>query len=331
MIVIHEGNPGSGKSYDAVRKIIDALKSGRTVFTNIDGLEKPRCREVIAHLCGITRYALETQLIHLASKQCARFWDIAPAGSFVVIDECHKFWSSRASTTGQNKDMCEWAAEHRHSGYDVLLITQRSTKIDVELRSIADFRYFYRKINVFGSLVQKKYLVFTYLGDEKKSAFKPERRTYDLAVFAAYNSYVGDSTEKKVFKTPNILAHPIFIIFALVLIGFLWSFSKSSFATGDPLGYKANTAKFQSNFNKFKDPPKPAAASPDLSGIAAVGSRPSAEPVKPELVPGNPLVAIQGFSQTAKGRVILIVAGRLREDCTDIDPLRMVAACPGEI
>ena len=36
MIVGFVGTPGSGKSYDAVKKILFNLKKGRHVYTNID-------------------------------------------------------------------------------------------------------------------------------------------------------------------------------------------------------------------------------------------------------------------------------------------------------
>ena len=68
MIIIHEGVPGSGKSYDAVRKIIDALKKGRVVYTNIDGLDKDQCREYLTGFLSITRDALDGQLVHM--KHC---------------------------------------------------------------------------------------------------------------------------------------------------------------------------------------------------------------------------------------------------------------------
>lgn len=38
MIIFFDGNSGSGKTYEAVKKIIDNLRRGRKVYTNIDGL-----------------------------------------------------------------------------------------------------------------------------------------------------------------------------------------------------------------------------------------------------------------------------------------------------
>lgn len=91
MIIIHEGVPGSGKSYDSIRKIIDALKTGRIVYTNIDGIESDDCREAIAALTGLTRDALQTRLLHLEQGQITQFWSFVEPGAFVVIDEAQLF------------------------------------------------------------------------------------------------------------------------------------------------------------------------------------------------------------------------------------------------
>lgn len=245
MIIIHEGVPGSGKSYDSVRKIIDALKNSRIVYTNIDGVNSDTCREALSSLTGLTRDALSSQLIHLEHGQITSFWSFCEPGSFIVIDEAQLYFNSRDWSKTENREFGNWASTHRHHGYDLLLITQRSERIDSAVRSLAEFRYRYRKLNIFGNMVKKGYLVYTYCGDDTKPLGSPYKRTYQSEIFPCYQSYQGDASEKRVVKNPNIFKHPIFYFAGFLLVAAIWSFSKSSFATGDPLGYNNLASKIE--------------------------------------------------------------------------------------
>ena len=95
MIICFEGTPGSGKSYEAVKKIIDNLMLGRTVYTNIDGLDDPLCREHIKSFSGLSDYELETRLIHLPNWQALEFYKHVSDKSLVVLDEVHKLYNNR--------------------------------------------------------------------------------------------------------------------------------------------------------------------------------------------------------------------------------------------
>jgi zona occludens toxin (predicted ATPase) len=268
VIIIHEGVPGSGKSYDAIRKIIDALKNGRIVYTNIDGVHSDDCREVIAALTGFSRDALDDRLFFLEAAQIINFWDICPSGAFVVIDEAQLFFNSRDWSKDDNRRFADWASTHRHYGYDLLLITQRAERIDSAVRSLCEFRYRYRKLNMFGSMVKKGYLVYTYCGDDSRPLGKPSKRTYQAEIFRAYQSYQGDSTEKAVVKNPNILNHPLVWFAGLLVIGAVWSFSKSSFATGDPLGYGKLTENVYSDHAQTSNGGSRSAGPGSMSGDA---------------------------------------------------------------
>ncbi len=226
MIIIHEGVPGSGKSYDGVRKIIDALKRGRVVYTNIDGMQNDSCLEYLASRLGISRDALALQLIFLPNSVIPEFWNHVEPGGFIVIDEAQLYFNSRDFIKTANREFGDWSSTHRHHGFDLLLITQRAERIDTSVRSLAEFRYRYRKLNVFGSLVQKSYLIYTYAGEDPKH-LAMRKATYDVSIFPCYQSYVGDATEKKIIKLPNLLNHPIFYSLAIVLFGVFY-FGKDS-------------------------------------------------------------------------------------------------------
>lgn len=284
MIIGFVGTPGSGKTYDAVKKILDNLKLGRKVVTNIDGLDNEKCREYIKTYAGLDDYQLGSRLIHVSNEKMQHISTFAENGSMIVIDEVHRLFSNRDWQTEKNKVFVEWASVHRHQGIDIVLVTQDLEKIDKHARSLIEWSYFYRKVNFFGSLVSNKYLRYTYSGDDHNS--KPLAKNmlpYDHKVFRCYKSYVSsDIKEIGVTKGVNVLRHPIFYAIPVVLVGVLWMGSKSSLVTGDIFGAKKATASLPAAHNTL--PKNPFVAAPP----APVPAPAPAVSVKPDLPTEKP-------------------------------------------
>ena len=305
MIIMHEGVPGSGKSYDAVRKIIEALKRGRVVYTNIDGMNQDTCLEYLAQLLGETRDWLSEHLFFLTNDQVRSFWLYVQEGAFIVLDEVQLFFNSRDFAKESNREFGNWASTHRHHGYDLLLITQRAARIDTSVRSLCEFRYRYRKLNVFGSLVKKGYLIYTFAGEDVEH-LSIRKATYDSKIFPAYNSYVGDATEKKVTKNPNLFNHPIFYLMAACFIGVLYFLPKSHLLSGD-LSAIASGGHVKMGIvqGKGKQPGKapaiagPGPAAPSSSAGSLPGSTSSASS-------GTRAVRVQAYVQAGKQYTLLV-------------------------
>lgn len=273
MIVFFVGTPGSGKSYEAVKKIIDNLKLGRTVCTNIDGMDLPESQEYIKSLLDMDDFTFRQRFRFLGKDQIRCFWKtekiinlkfmqdadseiwddvavetnelICPRGSLIVIDEVHKHFNARdwnikdANGVNANRDLGDWASTHRHLGYDLVLITQDIDKVDKQVRTLTEWCYFFRKVNFFGSAIQKKYLCYSYSGDDHNG--KPlakNVRNYESKYFPAYQSYsASDAKEVGFMSHTNILKHPVFYAIPAVLCLCLYMFFyKSSFASGDLFG-----------------------------------------------------------------------------------------------
>lgn len=297
MIICFEGRPGSGKSYEAVRKIIDNLRLGRTVYTNIDGFDDPVKRESIKSYCGLDDYELETRLIYLPYHLLHEFWDHVKTGSLIVIDEAHKYFSNRDWQKSSNQEFANWASTHRHYGYDVLLLTQNIGKIDAHVRGLVEWTYRYTKLNMFGSVVQHKYKRESYLGDDITS--QPLDRsyyTYDSRIFACYKSFVSqDIKELGIMKHVNILRHPVFFLIPLAFIVSLFFISKSSLFTGDLFGTKK---KGHSVHNTVK---------PSVVNVSDIPIKPSnpalvESPIKPSnpVIVESPKIASNPVSNTPK-------------------------------
>jgi len=270
MIIGFAGTPGSGKTYEAVKKILDNLQWGRVVYTNIDGILDPQCLEMIKCHCGLSDLALMKQLHFLEEQQLADFWMHIEPGCLVVLDEVQKVFSSREWQTAKNNAFASWASTHRHNGFDVVLITQAVERVDSAVRALLEWTYVFRKVNFFGGAVQKKYLCYAYGGDDTSAApLKKSVRTYDPKVFRCYKSYVAkDVKELGIMQHVNVLKHPVFFAIPIVLLFTVYMlFAKSSLGTGDLFGSRQAMTAGQS----AKPIGKPVATtSSQLASITAI-------------------------------------------------------------
>lgn len=236
MIICYEGTPGSGKSYDAVKKILDNLRRGRKVYTNIDGMGDSAKREYIIKLIGFDDITLSTNLIYFDrnDEELFHFWEHMEPGSIMVLDEAQNYFSNRDWQSDKNKAFSKWASTHRHYGYDVVLITQDFEKIDSHVRTLVEWTYRYRKMNFFGSAVKNKYIVYAYAGEPSGKSMSKHIRSYDHKVFFCYESYVSkDIKELKIQSHINILRHPIFYAIPVIFFIFFFFFMKSGFSKGE--------------------------------------------------------------------------------------------------
>jgi hypothetical protein len=230
MILAYEGTPGSGKSYEAMKAIIDNIKRGRKVYTNIDGVEDADCREGVRLLCDLESWDLSTMYIGLSPEDIVNIPRMGASNCIFVIDEAHEFFSNRDWDSQKNKDFVKWAKSHRHSGIDVIIISTEIEGLDKQLRGLCQWTYQFAKMDYFGSAVKNKYDVAVYRGSVVAGKpFKKFFRVYDKKVFITYKSYVTDEVkELKLHKAVNILRHPVFYVLPVILIFAIYMASKSS-------------------------------------------------------------------------------------------------------
>jgi len=219
--------------------MLDMLKKGRVIYTNMDGLDDESCRIALGLVAGLDREQIEGQVHHMKRDETLHFWDLAPVGSVVMIDEVHKLWSSRTYASEGNKQMAEWCSTHRHQGYDAVLITQALDKLDGHVRSLIEWTHRCRKVNFMGSLVKRSYLEYVYSEDDERNCLSRKRKTYNPLIFKCYKSYAAkDIKEKGIGKATNILRHPIFYAIPCVFILMVIMLFRSGIAHGDVFGAK---------------------------------------------------------------------------------------------
>lgn len=369
MIVFFVGTPGSGKTYEAVKKIVDNLRIGRTVCTNIDGMDDPQCREYMKSMLGLDDFTYHHNFRFLTRDQVTKFWKseekekilplsgeivkhkelICPKGSLIIIDEAHKFFNARDWQNKENRELADWASTHRHEGYDLVLITQDIEKVEKQVRSLTEWSYFFRKVNFLGGKVQKKYLCYAYSGDEHRGTpLSKHVRTYESKIFPCYKSYsAADAKEVGFMSHVNILKHPIFFAIPVVIAFCIWMASKSSLASGDLFGtdkrMKAAAKKIDDDRKKQQQNPVAVPGQPSMSVQSQSSTARISAPVSP-LPPGAtppggmPLASppawhtydVQGIIRNGL-QTVYLVQGRIfkQGECRNYNPSARVAECFG--
>lgn len=115
MMRLITGTPGAGKTLFAVSEILAAVKDGRTVYTNIDGMDME----------GV---------FPLDDKD----WRNYPDGSLIVYDEAHQTFRATGRPGLSSDVVISEMDEHRHRGFDLWFITQFPTKVHHEVRAMCD-------------------------------------------------------------------------------------------------------------------------------------------------------------------------------------------------
>jgi zona occludens toxin (predicted ATPase) len=311
MITCFTGTPGGGKTYAAIVEMVRLLREGRTVYTNVDGHDKEKCRRALGYVAGAPEGQLDGRLVYMDKATTLHFWEVVPNGAVVVLDEVHKIWSSRTYASEGNKAFAEWCSTHRHTGNDVILITQALDKLDGHVRSLIEWTHRCRKVNFLGKMVKRSYLEYVYSEDDERNCLHKGRKTYEPVYFKCYESYAAkDIKEKGIGKPTNILRHPVFyaipVVFAIMIY---MIFFKSSIGKGDVFGsksyQKSRAAAFQKagtgegkpvdlnkgdgyyEKGKWVAAPKPAEVKKDGPGDPAKVEGPGAVASVPKAAPGG--------------------------------------------
>lgn len=165
MLNIIQGKPGSGKSYLAVKKIIDLLinlvedekrthqESVRRVYTNI----KLNLSEIDTYCENVTFSGIPAskyvtiidnsffwEVAPDGSNQLSEWWDKFTDGAFIVIDEVQYYLASNSNdkkSEGYNKNFELYISTHRHKAQDIIFITQHQDNILRSCLSMSEGTY----------------------------------------------------------------------------------------------------------------------------------------------------------------------------------------------
>lgn len=121
-IDVIQGVPGSGKTYYAVRRLLQAKEKGHYLITNIDGFTQ--ADEFVDAQTGT----------ELAQFILGRDWQefaktLQGRKIYLVIDEAQRLYPSNGMEKNSQQDLFYFLEYHRHYGMDITLITQNKSSL----------------------------------------------------------------------------------------------------------------------------------------------------------------------------------------------------------
>jgi len=231
-LYILSGVPGTGKTLYAIDKwIIPALKAGRQVVTNIDGLNHDAIALIMEEM-PLKIHSLLKLINPDDFDANQQFYKDLPIGCLVVLDEAQNYFGARNFKEKANNDLIPYITKHRHFKHDVVFISQSQDSIDVAVRRVSAITY-WLKSGGYSGFGEKNVIVMGYLGGNMEK--KPESKNvyrHNTRIYGAYKSYEDteeskDIKEKKV--SVSILGNNKLMAFYLVmaLIGVVFVVTKT--------------------------------------------------------------------------------------------------------
>ncbi|KGY11255.1 hypothetical protein NM22_16870 [Vibrio tubiashii] len=195
MINALTGRPGGGKSYEAVAfHIIPALKDGRKVVTNvalnIDHFVKIFGQDVVDELLvvvdgDLTNFGSKERPFSKVEHYQDEWRNEKGQAPLYVIDEAHMSLGRNA-----NDAILEWYSMHRHSGADIILMTQNLRKVHRDIKDMVEIHYYCVKNAAMGSNK-------TYTRKVKNGAngvdLNENVRKYEKQYFPFYQSHTSSN------------------------------------------------------------------------------------------------------------------------------------------
>ena len=133
---IFEGRLGGGKTYTSVLRIVDRLRQGGVVATNVQ-INTKAIEHLITSRYGVVPN-LHKQLYILTEEQICDFYKYIPVGDgiginpLIVMDEFHLWFNSRdfGQTHKQHRPTLTFITQARKLHVDLLLISQSALNVD---------------------------------------------------------------------------------------------------------------------------------------------------------------------------------------------------------
>lgn len=292
----YTGLMGSGKSFEVVANVIvPAIKSGRRVVVNVDGISEDKIYEfLIARNKGIDPLKFG-KVLHVSDDDIQKpgfFPDekkpeqqsIVQAGDLVVVDEAWRHWNKDKKISPEHM---QFFRMHRHYTHpdtglscDLALIFQSIADTHRSVRDVVEVTARTVKIKTLG--LARTYRIELYEGGKiiKAARFARKVMKYDKAIFPLYKSYAGgDGKEATVDKRQNVLRNPVIwaVAFGLIVLVVVCLSFLSSFLSGGQI-----QGVDESKVNNDSIPGKTPAASSPVSPSA-----PSSPPVSDLRISGE--------------------------------------------
>lgn len=247
----YTGLMGSGKSYECVSSVIvPAIKNGRRVVTNVDGIDSDAIRAYCQEKWNVAPDKLG-EVVHCKNDDVAKASFLpygenvdtfCKPGDIICIDEAWRFWGTDCKLLAEHKIFFR---EHRHFVEpetkvccDLVLMVQDIGDLHRTLKVVVEVTFKTTKIKTLGW--DKTYRVEMWEGYKltQRGRVSVENKRYDPDVFPLYSSYQGGAGKElrvddrqNVLKSPKLwmLAGVVIAMFGLGVWGLIGFFNGSKF------------------------------------------------------------------------------------------------------
>lgn len=240
MIYFYSGTPGSGKSLKVSQEVVFKLIKRKTNViacnynVNYDYIRKnPRIvklnkirkffglkpkKENYKNIGKLYTLSLEHTTPENFIKYALKFHDVGKENqTLIVIDEAQAILSPTAVKLKCQEDKyyrqrwLDFFTQHRHLGFDVIIVSQFDRLIDPQVRCLFEYDYVHRKCNNFGlfGLILESLGISLFVQIQKwygiKEKMGHEFFRYKKKYSNVYNSYkkFSDLKAKKIYTEKN--------------------------------------------------------------------------------------------------------------------------------
>ncbi|MBP1143236.1 zona occludens toxin [Pseudomonas sp. PvP027] len=242
MIFGSEGLPRSGKSLESMQHIVDSLIKGRTVITNIHGINKA----AISEYCVIPLPTVERLLITLEHPfedgeeekvvpwVKEQFLKHVVTDSLWIWDEINQFWPPDRQPLAA--DWAKFVTEHGHFGIDILIMGQDLTELHTTWRKRLQRYTRYTKLDMMGKEDMFHWASYSNAGRNRFKRTAEGKKPYKKEFFPLYKSH-RDETQNKdnykdsrygVFQTKHKVYGFIFCCLLAYSMYYVWGFFHKS-------------------------------------------------------------------------------------------------------
>lgn len=238
MIFGSEGMPRSGKSLEAMQHIVDSLVKGRTVVTNIHGIDK----KAISEYCVIPLPTVERLLITLEhpfqdqDEEKVVPWVKAEFLKHVVTDclwiwdEINQFWPPDRQPLPA--DWAKFVTEHGHFGIDILIMGQDLTELHTTWRKRLQRYTRYTKLDMMGKEDMFHWASYSNAGRNRYKRTAEGKKPYNKNFFPFYRSHRAETTNKDnykdsrygIFQTKHKVYAVLFACLFCYALYYVWGF-----------------------------------------------------------------------------------------------------------
>lgn len=152
MIEMFTGTPGSGKSLNCARRIIEKLQRRKGVIANYDINLTVFGKKKIGSFTYVDNSDLTPELLYTYAHENHKRnsnGNMIERQTLLIIDECQIIFNSRDWNMKNRAEWCRFFTQHRKYGFDIILVCQNDRMIDRQIRSLVEYQVIHRNVKNF--------------------------------------------------------------------------------------------------------------------------------------------------------------------------------------